>query len=308
MMEAYELAGQRASEGSTRVLEPGDRVLVRNLSERGDPGKLHSHCWEERIHVVVSRRGGNSPVYEVKPEVGPGGTRALHRNLLRPCNHLPVDIPSGVTQQSRQRTRHKTRTKPTVSAPVEEVSGDESSEDEWPAEPNRPQGLDAVHQGKPCNEESVVEEVTPASSSEREDPLLHHGPDASTQDVGGQEDVVEHEPRQQRQRPPPTILTYDTLGNPVYESRSVVHAVSRHDLAPMSGDQPRQYPVSAWITSAPTPQQSRQQFAVPVVAPVQHPMIFGSRGLYPSTLGYQTNTGYPGLHPMNLCQAMYSFC
>ena len=108
MMETYELTGQRASEGSTRakqhyayrvrslVLEPGDTVLVRNLSERGGPGKLRSH-WEERIHVVVSRKGDNSPVYEVKPDVGPGGTRTLHRNLLRPCNHLPVDIPSGVT-------------------------------------------------------------------------------------------------------------------------------------------------------------------------------------------------------------------
>ena len=87
--------------------------------------------------------------------------------------------------------------------------------------------------------------VTPASSSEREDRLTHHSPDASTQHVSGQEDVVEHEPRPQRQRRPPTILTYDILGNPVYESRSVVHTVS-HDHAPMSGDQPMQYPVSAW--------------------------------------------------------------
>ena len=91
-------------------------------------------------------------MYEVKPEIGTGGTRTLHGNLLRPCNHLPVDIPSGVTPQSRQtqrRTCHKTRTKSTISAPVEEVTGDESSEDEWPAEPNRPPGLGAVHQGEP---------------------------------------------------------------------------------------------------------------------------------------------------------------
>ena len=188
---------------------------------------------------------------------------------------------------------------------MEEVSGDESSEDEWPAEPNKPPGLGAVHQGKPCTEESVVGKVTLASSSEREDPLPHHGPDASTQDVGGQEEGFEHEPRPQRQRRPPTILTYDPLGNPVFESRSIVHAVS-HDLAPMSGDQPTQYPVSTWSISAPTPQQPPFQFAVPVVAPVQHPIIFVSHGLYPSTVAYQTNTGYPGLHPMNFCPTQLS--
>ena len=110
-MEAYELAGQRANKGSTRakqhyahrvrssVLEPGDRVLVRNLSERGGPGKLRSH-WEERIHVVVSRKGDNNPVYEIKPEIGPWWNK--NATLLRPCNHLPEDIPNGVTPKSRQ--------------------------------------------------------------------------------------------------------------------------------------------------------------------------------------------------------------
>ena len=65
MSEAYELASKRANKGSDRakerydhhvgssVLQPGDRLLVRNLSERGGPGKLRSH-WEDRIHVVIS--------------------------------------------------------------------------------------------------------------------------------------------------------------------------------------------------------------------------------------------------------------
>ena len=105
MTEAYELAGKTSSKVGARakqrherfvrssVLLPSDKVLVRSLGERDGPGKLRSH-WEDRVHEVVSRKGDDSPVYEVKPEAGSGGSRILHRNLLLPCNDLPIDIPS----------------------------------------------------------------------------------------------------------------------------------------------------------------------------------------------------------------------
>ena len=43
---------------------------------------------------VVRRKVGNLPVYEVQPENYDGHTRTIHRNLLLPCNFLPVEQPA----------------------------------------------------------------------------------------------------------------------------------------------------------------------------------------------------------------------
>lgn len=88
------------------VLKVGDRVLVRNLSERGGPGKLRSH-WERNIHVVRRRISDDAPVYEVEAEDGSGRKRVLHRNLLFQCEYLPLD--ETVEAPQKQRVTRKER-------------------------------------------------------------------------------------------------------------------------------------------------------------------------------------------------------
>ena len=64
-------------------------MLVRNLSERGGPGKIRSH-WEQDVYTVVKRQS-ESLAYIVKKENGQGTERVLHRNLLLQCDFLPFD-------------------------------------------------------------------------------------------------------------------------------------------------------------------------------------------------------------------------
>ncbi len=93
MTEAYRVANKNSLSSSAKgksyfdrnvrgvVLKPGNRVLVRNLGERGGPGKLCSY-WEKRAYVV-REQVSDTPVYVIHPEGDDWGrTRTLHRNLL----------------------------------------------------------------------------------------------------------------------------------------------------------------------------------------------------------------------------------
>ena len=69
-------------------MTPGERVLLKTLSERGGTGKLKSY-WENDIYEIVSCHP-KSPIYQIKPENGGNKIRTVHRNFLVKCNDLQV--------------------------------------------------------------------------------------------------------------------------------------------------------------------------------------------------------------------------
>ena len=101
MKEAYQLAFQHSNKRKTKdvirrnakrqclaTLEPGDRVLIRNLSERGGTGKMRSY-WKEKIYIIVCSIGNDPVVYKIRPEHDPKGeTRIAHRKMLMHCDNL----------------------------------------------------------------------------------------------------------------------------------------------------------------------------------------------------------------------------
>ena len=139
MQEAYDITRENARRAAERgkrnydnkvrssVLEEGDRILVRNMTPRAGTGKLCCH-WEDCIYKVVHQVNKYLPIYEVVPEQGKGrNSRILHRNLLLPCNHIPLEIPLKVAKQPKKKSIRKDKEENNAAQP--ESSSDD--EDDW---------------------------------------------------------------------------------------------------------------------------------------------------------------------------------
>ena len=237
MKEVYELARQNISKSAGDAkkqydrkvrfsnLQQGDRVLVRNLSERGGPGKLRSH-WEQEVHIIVEQKG-DLPVYEVTPEGREGKSRTLHRNLLLPCDFLQSDLPEPATQRA-----HKRRRSVPANQRENEVRhhGSDSGDDgEFPG--LSPTELEMLQLSTPLAEtdnraQEQLDGTPEESLPDDAENLSEHDEDTPvTEDCSLSLSTTEEEPSQEpagpqsyavRNRRPPNILCYDHLGNPSY--------------------------------------------------------------------------------------------
>lgn len=253
MQEAFEIAkenskktaerNKRNHEGKVKssVLHPGDRVLVRNLTPRGGTGKLRNH-WEDEIHTVIRRVGEEGPVYEVKPERGKGRSRVLHRNLLLPCDYLPVEMELSTLPKTKRKVDKPTSVERDDSSSEEDdegcsqwylpaVSSQQPVEGNselasgnlpviWPSEPEK-EGEEIGQEVMKEHETEVQMENTEIPQQEadvmEEEQLGEKADDTADEHrvlwENNSEDELECR-LPKRERRPPKTFTYDYLGTP----------------------------------------------------------------------------------------------
>ena len=290
MQQAYEIASRNTAKSAGRnkdrydkkatssALQPGDRVLVKNVAPTGGPSKLKAY-WQDEIHVVVSKKNDSIPVYEVQPEHGKGRVKTLHRNLLLPCDSLPArEVEKTTTEhtstkQNPQRRRHR-RSPPSTPQPSTLESTDSDSEHEYflrwqnrcaaqygtQAE-TRKEGTDHdVPEVDPAGDAyddvdvPQVEETHPPPNDDQIPPpssvdsgeMIADPASGENGENDGQE--TESHPMQQRRsssrnRRPPQTLSYDTLGTPVSHAPNI-DAVSAHK-PPSHTQNPEESPLHA---------------------------------------------------------------
>ena len=234
MKEAYNIAckksdqrkaGDRARHNSNAIthrLEIGDRVLVRNMGEKGGPGKLRSY-WEQEIYTIVDCKGDTGVVYSVRPEnKEKERVRTVHRNMILPCEHLSSEnteisnverndkgIKKGIEkEQSKENEGRVRKTDQSKKSSASARSTEESTLDDvddfegfYPNTLNelgnsREEPNQAVEQQ--TENDSTLESSEPEPVSENSDNLSENG-DMNTQ---------AHNGRPQRERRPPQVLTY----------------------------------------------------------------------------------------------------
>lgn len=166
--------------------------------------------------MVKERKGDDSPVYLVSPEYGNGRDRVVHRNLLLPCHHLPLDQSPVKTPQPQRDSQSSTKKTGLRRKQLQQPESDSNPDDDyggdyqWHLRPSR-----GRRQRKASlNPLAEPEEDVPLSPQQSE-----LGPDSmeSGECEADQPQLVRQYPHRQRQCP--VILSYEALGQPSLVTR-----------------------------------------------------------------------------------------
>ena len=201
---------------------------------------------------------------------------------------------------------------------MEESSDNENEHYVLNFKPERQPELQTDHSAASVYEDIAWESATVSDRGVGEDGCLadeeqeHHPPveetaplpAASENEAGpstpgntSQEGACIAESRPQRDRHPPAVLTYDTLGNPVYQARAVVQSLT-NDSVPLPSTPYAQGPPLAWQTSLPATWQPLQPMTMQPFPSFHYLMICGYQGMPPANLSYPANIGCHGLYPV----------
>ena len=136
MKEAFKIAGENITKSSkynkhhydkkvkSILIEKDDRVLVRNVREKGGTGKL-KNFWEPNV-FVVEEVDSNLPVYKIRNINKKSDKRVVHRNLLKKCNDLPIEL---FEPEDGKRSKPKPEVKKQVRFQVQNDVDDKDEED-----------------------------------------------------------------------------------------------------------------------------------------------------------------------------------
>ena len=183
-------------------LQPGDRVLIRNVKESGGPGKLRSY-WEDKVYKIVRQKSNENPVYEVIPESGGEKTRVLHRNMLFPCTYLPVENPFVKPAQLKKKKKSEKEKQVTQDYQTD-------SEDEF----------------------GIATFAPELTRTDPEDEFVPVSATGTTVAAEAETQVDSHPVSSQGVRRPPTRLGYGNLGQPTehWTSINAVHAPASNNM------------------------------------------------------------------------------